>query len=324
MRILFLRLHQPSSIYGVDSVPLGADRIDRIGPNTGFYERASAAEICAYYGEVLERKLLASGRVRFFGMCDYVGDWQENHRFTSRMNGTTTQVEVRRRIVDATYLESAVPATEPMPFEIERGAHLAQPGDLVALSKAPGGYTIIGGGKTAMDCCGWLLKHGVALELIRWIRPRDSWVFERSGLQPLDLVVGTVEGAAASTEAAAQAEDAADLFRRLEACGALHRLDPEVEPGMYRGAILSAAERESVRRITNVVRLGRVQRMGVQRIELEHGAIRSQPDALHVNCTASGLRSPPPRPIFASGRITLQSIFFGLTCHACQTGNGNG
>ena len=310
----FVRLHQPSSIYGVDSLPLGADRIDRTGPNTGFYERASAAEICAYYGEVLERQLLASGRVRFFGMCDYVGDCKEDHRFTSRLNGATTRVEVRRRIVDATYLGSAVPATEPVPFEIDRGAHLVPPGDLVALPKAPGGYTIIGGGKTSMDCCGWLLEHGVAPELIRWIRPRDSWVFERSRLQPLDRVVGTIEGAATSTEAAAQAEDAADLFRRLEACGALHRLDPDVDPCMYRGAILSAAERESLRRITNVVRLGRVRRMGVERIELEHGEIRSQPGALHVNCTAPGLRTPPPRPIFASGRITLQSIFFGLTC----------
>jgi hypothetical protein len=310
----FVRLHQPSAIYGVDSMTLGADRIDSIGLNAGYYERAGAAEICAYYDELLDRRLLPSGRVRFFGMCDYVGDLTADHCFASRLSGATTQVEVRRRIVDATYLETAVPATAPVSFEVEPGARLVPPGDLVMSAAPAGGYTIIGGGKTAMDCCGWLLEQGVAAEVIRWIRPRDAWVFERSRLQPLDLVIPTIEGAAAGLAAAAKAADSAGLFRRLEACGALHRLDPEVEPGMWRGAILSAAERDSLRRVSNVIRLGRVRRLGAERIELEHGEISTRPDALHVNCTAPGLRSPTPRPIFAPGRITLQSIFFGLTC----------
>jgi len=310
----FVQLHQPSAIYGVDSLTLGADRIDPSGPNAGFYERAGAAEICAYYDQVLDRRLLPSGRVRFFGLCDYTGDLTDDHRFTSRLSGATMQVEVRQRVVDATYLEAAVPATEPVAFDVEPGARLVAPGALVRLPEPAAAYTIIGGGKTAMDCCGWLLGHGVAPEAIRWIRPRDSWVFDRSLLQPLDLVVPTIEGAAAGLEAAAMAVDVADLFRRLEASGALRRLDPGVVPGMYRGAILSTTERDSLRRVSNVIRLGRVQRLGTHRIELEHGEIPTSPDTLHVNCTAPGLRAPPPRAIFAPGRITLQSIRFGLTC----------
>ena len=50
----FVRLHQPSAYYGVASRRLGDDRIDESGTNKGFYERASAAEICEYYGR-LER-----------------------------------------------------------------------------------------------------------------------------------------------------------------------------------------------------------------------------------------------------------------------------
>ena len=42
----FLRLHQPSGYYGVNSTPLGGDTIDRVGLNQGLYERASASEIC--------------------------------------------------------------------------------------------------------------------------------------------------------------------------------------------------------------------------------------------------------------------------------------
>ena len=58
----FVRLHQPSATYGVTSRPLGDERIDESGSNAGFYERATAAEIVAYYDKVLEEVLLPSGR----------------------------------------------------------------------------------------------------------------------------------------------------------------------------------------------------------------------------------------------------------------------
>ena len=45
----FIRLHQPSAYYGVNSMPLGTDTIDTQGVNAGMYERASGNEICAYY-----------------------------------------------------------------------------------------------------------------------------------------------------------------------------------------------------------------------------------------------------------------------------------
>jgi hypothetical protein len=50
----FVRLHQPSAFYGVNSQTLGSDSIDRAGPNAGMYERATAAQICAYYQQVLD------------------------------------------------------------------------------------------------------------------------------------------------------------------------------------------------------------------------------------------------------------------------------
>src|SRR5262245_21192490 len=69
----FVQLHQPSMNYGVNSTALGQDdRIESRGTDTGFYERASGAEICGYYDDVLRHRMLASGRVRFFGMSDYV------------------------------------------------------------------------------------------------------------------------------------------------------------------------------------------------------------------------------------------------------------
>jgi cation diffusion facilitator CzcD-associated flavoprotein CzcO len=42
----FVRLHQPSAYYGVNSRNLGSDAIDQDGLNAGYYELASGAEVC--------------------------------------------------------------------------------------------------------------------------------------------------------------------------------------------------------------------------------------------------------------------------------------
>ena len=43
----FVRLHQPSSFYGVASTLLGGGRIQQNGPEAGLCERATAMEVCA-------------------------------------------------------------------------------------------------------------------------------------------------------------------------------------------------------------------------------------------------------------------------------------
>jgi len=44
----FVRLHQPSTFYGVSSVPLGQDARDVSGTNAGYYELAGADAIRAF------------------------------------------------------------------------------------------------------------------------------------------------------------------------------------------------------------------------------------------------------------------------------------
>src|SRR5215510_14125068 len=45
----FVRLHQPSLYYGVNSTPLGDEALETGGPEAGAYGRASGAEVRAYY-----------------------------------------------------------------------------------------------------------------------------------------------------------------------------------------------------------------------------------------------------------------------------------
>lgn len=304
----FARLHQPSAVYGVNSRQLGNNTIDEVGPNAGFYERATAAEICDYYRRVLDEELLPSGQVRFFGMCDYIGTDDNRHRFESRLTGETTEVQVRRRIVDATYVQSSIPATHTPPFDVDPDARLVTPNELVDLTDPADGITVIGAGKTSMDTCGWLLDHGVPPADIRWIRPRDPWTVPRHNLQVLEQVQSVLEWASRLLEAAAEAQDVPDLFRRLEAGEVLVPLDPAVEPETFRGAILSGNEREDLRQIRNVIRQGYVQRLATDRIVLDEGTVPTDQQQLHVDCTASGVDTPPARPVFEPDRITVQYI----------------
>jgi hypothetical protein len=126
-------------------------------------------------------------------------------------------------------------------------------------------------------------------------------------------VASTIESLSHVLECLAEAENVDDLFRRLEACSQLLRLDPAVEPTMFRGAIVSPAEHQSLEQIERVVREGRVRRIDTDRIVLDEGEAPTDRGAIHVDCTAYGLREVAPRPIFEEGRITPQSLMGGFT-----------
>ena len=71
-----------------------------------------------------------------------------------------------------------------------------------------------------------------------------------------------IEGVSLYLEAAAEAEDRNDLFRRLEDCGQLLRLDPRTTPTMFRCATVSRVELDALRTIEQVVRKGKVRGIG--------------------------------------------------------------
>lgn len=310
-----VRLHQPSAFYGVDSVPLGQDAIDTLGTNAGFYELAGADEIRAYFDRVMHRHFLPTGRVRYFPSCEYVGE----HRFVSRLTGASEQVRVRRKLVDTTYLEGTIPATSPAPFAVAEGVRCMPAGGIGRLERSAERFVVIGGGKTALDTCVDLLERGVAASKIRWIRPRDAWWMNRKFQQPYTLVPDLYRGAAIQIEAMAQAHSVDELFARLEAEGIFIRLDPNVAPTMFRGAIVSEAEVQLLRQIEDVVRMGHVRSIERNEIILDRGRIPTSEETVHIHCAARGLLRRPLRPIFEPGRVTVQPIFWGFACYQFAT-----
>jgi hypothetical protein len=298
----FVQLHQPSRFYGVHSTPLGQDRTERNGMDAGFYERASGAEICGYFDEVMRHRFLASGRVRFFPMCDYLGD----RRIRSRVTDQVADLTVRNHVVDATYMASRVPATDPAPFDVAEGVHCVPVGELTALANPAAGYVIVGGGKTALDAICWLLDRGTDPDDITWIRPRDSWILNRAFFQPGGW--RTFAGIVLQLEAMVASESVEEVYERLEEGEVMLRTDRAVVPTMMKGGTVSLGELEQLRRVENVVRHGRVERIEPDQIHLELGSIQTTPDHLHVHCAASGLSDNPPRAIFADDTITLQLV----------------
>jgi hypothetical protein len=220
-------------------------------------------------------------------------------------------VKVRRRFVDATYVESSIPSRHVPGFEVDPDVRFVPPNDLVDMEAPATGYTVIGAGKTAMDTCNWLLDAGVAPDDIRWIKPRDAWLFDRALMQPLELVGAYMQLQASWVDAAAEADDGAELAHRLEDHGVLVRVDTGVEADLFRGATVSKGELESLRQIENVVRQGRVLRIGRDYVALEQGSIATDGDVF-VDCTAAGVRATVPRPIFEPARITLQYVTIGI------------
>ncbi len=307
----FVQLHQASVFYGVASTVLGHGTIQESGPEAGLQERARQPEIRAYYDDILHRRFLGSGRVTFLPTSEYQA-LDASHLVTSLVSGETLEVDVRRRVVDATYLAPTIPATTPAPFGVAVDARVIAINDLARLPAVPSTYVIVGSGKTATDGIVWLLANGVQPERIVWVRPRDPWMLNRAVVQP-DPVVAL--GLAADTmTAAADAESLDDLFLRLEAAGVMLRIDRDVTPTMAKTPTLGTWELDLLRTIEHVVRLGHIKHVTGREIVLDDGVVPLPPDSLVVHCAASGLTYPPLVPIWEPDKIRLQTIRAGFPC----------
>jgi hypothetical protein len=300
----FVRLHQPSGYYGVGSAPLGSGRIDEVGLNAGFHELASGAEVVDHFDAAMRQRFLPSGRVHYLPMCEV----DEERRVTSLLSGTTCQIDASR-FVDATHSRMKVPSTTPPSYAVADGVACVPVNSLPSRAAEFERFVVVGAGKTGMDACIWLLDNGAAPEQVTWIVSRDSWVLNRANFQPGEEFFATfARSLADQVEAVATAASIDDVFAALEERGELRRIDPTITPEAYHCAILSDRELEQLRRIGDVVRLGRVKSIEPDTIHLDGGTVPTGPSTLHVDCSAAGIPTHPSVPVFDGDRITLQWV----------------
>lgn len=291
----FVALHQPAAFYGLNSAKLG----------TGGADLASGPEVVAYYHRVMQ-KMLASGRVQFFSKSEFREMPDGKKTLVSLLDKELiTEVDVTTKVVNAGYMDVQVPSTHGPRYQVADDVNFIPINALPQVKTPWQRYVVIGAGKTGMDAVLFLLDRGVDPDKIRWIMPNDSWLWDRPTFQPGLATAGFLN----QLQAVIDHGTADEIFPALEKQGSIHRIDCAVAPVKWRCATIAPAEVESLRRVKDVVRLGRVQSISGGEIKLEQGSVPTDENCLHVDCTADGLAKRSPRPIFEDGKITMQSLF---------------
>ena len=138
-----------------------------------------------------------------------------------------------------------------------------------------------------MDAVLWLLENAVPPERIRWVMPRDAWLHNRANMQTdlanFERSIGATIG---QFDAITAASSVADLFTRLDAHAPLLRIDPAVQPTTYHCAVVSPPELAQLQRVSDIVRLSRVQAIEPTRLVLDQGTLSADPDTLCIDCSA--------------------------------------
>ena len=287
----FVRLHQPAAFYGLNSTTLGE----------GGADLASGPEIVAYYKRAMDR-FLATGRVQFLPMSDY----RDDGRVVSTVDGDlVTEVTAHRRIVDGTLMTVEVPFVRPPPYPVDPDVSLVPPNGLPQVKRPWERYVVIGAGKTGIDAILFLLDEGVSPDRIQWIVSNDSWLWDRASVQP-GVVLETLT---AQVESIVNATNIDEVFLQLERQGSMCRIDTSCLPSKWRCATVDRRELAALREVEDVVRMGRVQRVGAGEIQLDDGTVDAVEDSLFIDCSANGLAKLEPQPLFSEGRVSLQSVF---------------
>ncbi|NYE36016.1 hypothetical protein F4692_001120 [Nocardioides cavernae] len=300
----FVRLHQPSPFYGVASTPM-SDAVQGDGPEAGLCNRASRAEVLAYYDDVRAR-LEGTGRVQVMTSTAYAD------RAVTGPDGRRLELPAHCRVVDARYLSPAIPAEVPPPFAVGDDVRVVPVNDVVGLDP-DGPFVVVGSGKTATDAIVRLLTTGTAPDRVCWVRPREPWMFNRAVVQPDPALF---LGASADLwENAVAADSVDDLLLRVEEAGVLLRFDRSVVPTMARVPILGEWELDLLRTVEHVVRRGHLRAVERGRLRFADGTdVRVADDAVVVHCAAHGLRTPPMVPQWGADQITLQTVRTGFPC----------
>ena len=301
----FVRLHQPSKAYGVSSRALGQGRIEKGGLNDGLGELATGAEVLAYYDNLMRHDYLPTGRVQYFPMCNYTGDG----KFVSRLTGKEYQAVASKKTVDATFFTASVPATHTPNFHVVSDVQFIPLGELPRVTEKPDSFVVVGGGKTGLDACLWLLESGVDPDDIMWIISRDGWYLDRKNTQFSESFFDDTMGSFANQfQSIAESTSIQDMFMRLESCGYFMRIFPDVEPTMFHGGTITRAEIAQLQKIKNVVRHGHVKMITRHEIIFDGISLPTTPNTLHIDCSASPVQAKPSVPVFADGIITPQMV----------------
>lgn len=199
----------------------------------------------------------------------------------------------------------------PPPYEVAKGVDLVTPNGLPDITRGYANYTIVGAGKTAIDTCLWLLENDIKESEITWIMPRDSFFIERDSLQPASRFPEKAQARIQATMESTMEATSVEHYLQLQLeKKILYRLDDKVWPTMYHCATVSLLELDAIRKISNIIRKGRVTKITPEEVHLEQGTYTPNPETLYIDCSASAIAKMSPIQVFRNKNITLQPVRF--------------
>lgn len=343
----FVRLHQPSDMYGVESVKLeqGVDK-DHLGAEA---HRATRVEILDYYDNVCQM-LEAKYDFHFLGDTSFDmaqldldllddGDTQT----ASDEEEVVGHVEYKlsegrsvwaRKVVDARYLQPDLPVHIPPKFQFDPSVITCVP--VNSLSRDDNHqtkyYVIIGAGKTGMDAITYLLQQkDIDPDNILWVVPNEAWITARENIgscmeflhectNALEKEENSRNGVVISSE---------DFFQRgfleWEKQGKVYRFDKDILPTKFKDATLSKRELALIKNVKRVVRNGRVESIDNNgALHFADGTTISLPwssatdsnavsGTAFVHCSAGAFnyskQTKNPPPVFSHNRISIQDVY---------------
>ncbi|KAL3822005.1 hypothetical protein ACHAXA_002991 [Cyclostephanos tholiformis] len=304
----YVRLHQPSLVYGVASRQLEGNWLRLLlGKFTlPWNHRASKDEILEYYAAYIRDKV-ATGRVRYFPNSQYSFDAREEddgdgggerrlHCFSS-MDGSRYSVEVGIKLINGVLGECIIPSLSPVDFHVDDGVRVVTPNQIFDVHhrldvEKTRRYVVLGCGKTAMDTVVYLQREmNVVPNRISWIIPNDVWMLQRGMGSPWSWHEALLE----------HGNDEREACMSLERRGVFVRLDPDVIPTKFRFPVVGKDELALMRLVTDRIRGGRVtsitRQLDTGRIVVAFGSDRDtwtpdrtidSADLIFVHCTSPG------------------------------------
>mmetsp|Transcript_23288 Transcript_23288/g.38391 ORF Transcript_23288/g.38391 Transcript_23288/m.38391 type:complete len:562 (+) Transcript_23288:61-1746(+) len=319
----FVKLHQTSCNYGVNSLPLSNIRDKKGNERFSVHDLATGQEILDYYAQVVEQ-FRACGRVHLYFNCEYSKDDSGNHLVTNIDTNEVTRISCKKIVV--VHNNVLVPSMRNgAPFPIDSSINYAPLNDLPTHieSKQYKKYCVIGAGKTGSDAITYLLRNGVDQSAITWITSRDVWYFVRDGLWGgyKTFRKDTVK----LLDPLVKCKTLLDVMLQYEKDGMMARIDTSTMPKVFKGATIDKSELAGFRSIKDIVRMGRVTSITSDEIKLERGTVplpASPVDTFFVDCMADldgsfyGYRHPEGFKIFDGNQINLgpSIVSFNFSC----------
>mmetsp|Transcript_7980 Transcript_7980/g.17116 ORF Transcript_7980/g.17116 Transcript_7980/m.17116 type:complete len:538 (+) Transcript_7980:138-1751(+) len=307
----FVRLHQPSLLYGVASRQLEGNWLKlMLGKLTlPWHHRASKDEILKYYDSFIQDKISA-GQVQYFPNCQYnfpgaepttthpASEREQIHSFSSLDGARQCSVKVKNKLINGILGECIIPSLNPVDFPVDQDIQMLTPNQIFDChhqktlpNYGEKHFVVLGCGKTAMDTVVYLQQSmKVKPSQISWVIPNDVWMLAREGsANPWAWPKALLKSD----------HNAREAGLALERAGGFVRLDPNIEPTRFRFPVVGRDEIKFMRKVEDIIRRGRVTAIRNQenRSVIVHFGENSQPwvpkesrpeDLVFIHCTCPG------------------------------------